>query len=161
MLKRSTKTEKTSKKGPQRVLVVDDNPDAGLLMVKLFRRAGYEVAEVTDHDVALATLINEPQPIAAVVASFSGSGTGSCLKLLDAVRNHIDPRVSAHRMVLIIDSPRQQMFSWQAGADEIILRPYHADGVITAAEKAINRANDERPMYRRRMIEELAANPVV
>jgi len=63
--------------------------------------------------------------------------------------------------VLIIDSPRQQMFSWQAGADEIILRPYHADGVITAAEKAINRANDERPQYRRRMIEELAANPVV
>jgi len=82
-------------------------------MVKLFRRAGYEVAEVNDHQVALATLINEPQPIAAVVASFSGSGTSSCLKLLDAVRNHIDPRVNGHRMVLIIDNARQQMFSWQ------------------------------------------------
>jgi DNA-binding response OmpR family regulator len=161
LLKRSTKTDRTPRQDPLRILVVDDNPDAGLLMVKLFRRAGYEVAEVSDHDVALATLINEPQPIAAVVASFSGSGTGSCLKLLDAIRNHMDPRVKRHRMVLIIDSPRQQMLSWQAGADEIILRPYHANGVIVAAERAITRADDERPMYRRRMIDQLAANPVI
>ena len=159
MLKRSTKTENTRRKDQLRILVVDDNPDAGLLMVKLFRRAGYEVAEVNDHQVALATLINEPQPIAAVVASFSGSGTSSCLKLLDAVRNHIDPRVNGHRMVLIIDNARQQMFSWQAGADEIILRPYHAQGAIMAAERAIARPDDERVQYRRRMIDELASNP--
>ena len=41
--------------------------------------------------------------------------------MLDAVRNHHDPRVNTARMVLVIDTPRQRVFTWQSGADEILL----------------------------------------
>ena len=98
MLKRS-KTDKTPRyEGPPRLLIVDDNPDAARLLGKLFRREGFEVAEVNDHQVALVALANEPNPISAVVSSFSTAGTGASVKLLDAVRNHHDPRVNTARM---------------------------------------------------------------
>ena len=154
MLKRSSKTEKGSRVGgAPRLLVVDDNPDVACLLSKLFRRAGYQVAEVGDHQVAMVTLINEPEPITAIVVSYSNAGAGACLKMLDAVRNNPDPRISTMRVILIIDSPRQQMFSWQSGADDILLRPYHATQMLQAVKFAIERNDAERSAYRRQRIE--------
>ncbi len=153
MLKRQSKTDTPAHKGPPRILVVDDNPDAARLLGKLFRRVGYEVAEVSDHQVALITMMNEPAPISAVIASFSTSGNGSCLKLLDAVRHTPEARVNNQRVVLILDSARQQMFSWQSGADEIILRPYRAEDLLSAVAATIERPDADRPLYRRQMID--------
>lgn len=153
LLKRQPKTDIPHPKGPHRILVVDDNADAARLLGKLFRKQGYEVAEVSDHQVALITLMNEPDPISAVVASFSASGNGSCLKLLDAIRHTPEPRVNAQRVVLILDSPRQQMFAWQSGADEILLRPYQADDLLAAVGATIERPDSARPPYRRQMID--------
>lgn len=133
--------------------MVDDNADAARLLGKLFRKQGYEVAEVGDHQVALITLMNEPDPISAVVASFSTSGNGSCLKLLDAVRHTPEARVNAQRVVLILDTPRQHMFAWQSGADEIMLRPYQADDLVAAVTATIERPDSDRPAYRRQMID--------
>lgn len=160
MLKRS-KTDKTPRyEGPPRLLIVDDNPDAARLLGKLFRREGFEVAEVNDHQVALVALANEPNPISAVVSSFSTAGTGASVKLLDAVRNHHDPRVNTARMVLVIETPRQRVFTWQSGADEILLRPYRAIELIQAVGRAIERADSERPVYRARMIAEVESMSV-
>jgi DNA-binding response OmpR family regulator len=92
--------------------------------------------------------MNEPDPISAVIASFSTSGNGSCLKLLDAIRHTPEPRVNAQRVVLILDTPRQQMFAWQSGADEILLRPYQADDLLAAVGATI-----ERHAHRRQMID--------
>lgn len=153
MLKRQPKTDNAAPKGPPRILVVDDNPDAARLLGKLFRRDGYEVAEVSDHQVALITMMNEPAPISAVVASFSTSGNGSCLKLLDAIRHTPEVRVNTQRVILILDTARQQMFSWQSGADEIILRPYRAEDLLAAVAATIGRPDAERPAYRRQMID--------
>ena len=63
--------------GPEgvRVLVVDDHPDAGHLLGKLFRREGYEVAETHDHQVAISSLVNQEEPVGAIVASFTTKGT--------------------------------------------------------------------------------------
>jgi DNA-binding response OmpR family regulator len=155
LLKRQSKTDSSQPKGPPRILVVDDNPDAARLLGKLFRRVGYEVAEVSDHQVALITMMNEPAPISAVIASFSTSGNGSCLKLLDAVRHTPEARVNTQRVVLILDSTRQQMFSWQSGADEIILRPYRAEDLLAAVGDVIERADADRPAYRRQMIDRI------
>jgi len=153
LLKRQPKTDPNANAGPHRILVVDDNPDAARLLGKLFRRVGYEVAEVSDHQVALITLLNEPAPISAVVASFSTSGNGSCLKLLDAIRHTPEVRVNAQRVVLILDTARQQMFSWQSGADEIVLRPYRAEDLLRCVASTIERPDNERPAYRRQMID--------
>ncbi len=157
MLKRQPKTDTAQHQGPERILVVDDNPDAARLLGKLFRRVGYEVAEVSDHQVALITLMNEPTPISAVVVSFSTAGNGACLKLLDAVRHTPEPRVNTQRMILVLESARQQLFTWQSGADEIVLRPYRSEDLLAATEEAIGRPDAERQPYRRQQVEALRA----
>ena len=55
------------------------------------------------------------------------------------------------------------MFSWQSGADEIILRPYRAEDLLHALAATIGRPDAERPIYRRQMIDlirEQSAAPV-
>ncbi len=81
------------------------------------------MAEVDDHHVAVNSILDEPEPIHAVVAGFSTAGTGASLRLLDAIRNHNDLRVNSTRFLLISDHPRKQIFCFQAGADAIMLRP--------------------------------------
>jgi DNA-binding response OmpR family regulator len=148
LLKRTKPEAPPQTGGRPRILVVDDHPDAARLLGKLLRSSGYEVAEVADHQIALITLLNEPQPISAVVASFYASGTGACVKLLDAVRSHPEPRVNSVRMVLIIDTPRQQMFTWQAGVDDILLRPYEAAELRRVVDSTVRRPDNQRAAYR-------------
>ncbi len=140
-------------------MIVDDNADAARLLGKLFRRAGYEVAEVNDHHLALASMVEESDPIAAVVSSFSTAGTGASLRLLDAMRNHHDARINTVRFLLISDHPRKRIFCFQAGADAILLRPLDSTELLSAAAEMVARPDDERIAYRRRQIQSLKADP--
>lgn len=138
-----------------RVLVVDDHPDAARLIGKLLRAAGCEVAETTDHQLAVTTLLDEPEPVDAVVASFTTSGTRASLRLLDTIRNHPEPRINGLRALLVSDQPRQQIFCLQAGADAVLLRPYHGDALVQSLREMLGRAERDRREYRRRAIEDL------
>ena len=150
------KTDPTVRsEGPPRVLIVDDHPDAARLLGKIYRRAGYEVAEVDDHHVALNSILDEPEPIHAVVVGFSTAGTGASLRLLDAIRNHNDPRVNSTRFLLISDHPRKQIFCFQAGADAIMLRPLESSELLDLTADMILRPEEERIPYRRRQIKAL------
>lgn len=134
-------------------MIVEDRPEVARLLGKLFRREGYEVAEVGDHQVALTTLSDEAEPVDGVLVSFSLAGPTACLKLLDALRNHPDPEISRMRAVLLLDFPRQQVLCWQSGADEILIRPLHADDLVAAVGAALRRADADRSEYRREQIE--------
>ena len=138
-----------------RVLVVDDNEDAGLLLSKLFRRDGYEVGVLADHQAAIEILSNEAHPIGAVVVSFTTLGTGACLRLLDMIRNNGDPKVNQLRVLLVSEQPRQQIFCLQAGADAIVLRPYHSDQILAVLRDMVDRPDGERIAYRRATIARL------
>jgi hypothetical protein len=45
------------------------------------------------------------------------------------------------------------MFSWQAGIDEFLPRPFHADQLITAVTEALGRPDSDRRHHRRRMLD--------
>ena len=156
MLRRS-KADSRGANAPARVLVVDDNPDAAHLLGKLLRRAGYEVAEIGEHAVAVATLMAEVQPVSGVVSAFSTSGSAASLKLLDAIRNNADPKVNQVRMMIISDQERQQIFAWQAGVDEIVMRPYHAEPMTEALNRMVQRPDNERVAYRREQVARVKA----
>lgn len=141
-----------------RVLVVDDHEDAGRLVGKLLRRSGFEVAELGDHHAAIAALVQEPEPIGAVVASFTTTGTGAAIRLLDAVRNHPDPKISGLRVLLVSEQPRQQIFCYQAGADAIVLRPFPASTLLSALTEMIERSEADRIPYRRQQISALKSD---
>jgi DNA-binding response OmpR family regulator len=158
LLKRS-KTERSNRisgiDGVERVLVVDDHPEAVRLLGRLLRQAGFEVAELTDPGVVIETLLDEARPVGGVVASFTTSGTRACLRLLDGLRNHDDPRISGLRVLLVSDQPRQQIFCFQAGADAILLRPYHASDLTTELRAMLARPDRDRAAYRSTQIERL------
>ena len=160
MLKRQSKTEaKATPTGPPKVLIVDDDAGSSRLLAKLCVRAGYEVAEVSDQQLALMALMNVPEPIAAVVCSFTESGNAASLRLLDAVRRTPDARVNRQRMVLVLDAPRQMKFSWKSGADDVLLRPYSAGDLIGSLRDVIGRDDAARLAYRARRLDELEAAP--
>ena len=71
------------------------------------------------------------------------------------MRNTPDARVNAQRMVLILDSPRQQLFAWQSGVDELIMRPYRAEDMLASVATVIGRSDGDRVGYRRQMIDVL------
>ena len=140
-------------------MVVDDHPDAARLLGKLFRRAGYEVAEVADHHLALTTLVDEGAPAPAVIGSFSTAGTGASLRLLDAIRNHHENTVNELRFLLISDHPRKRIFCFQAGADAILLRPFDSEELLATTAEMTARPEGERIAYRRQQIQSLKADP--
>lgn len=158
-LLRRPKTDKhdtPSPNGPHRLLVVDDNPDAARLISKLLRAAGFEVAEVNDQSIALATLLNEPEPISGVIASFSSAGTPAALKLLESIRAHRDARVHRVKVITILDQPKQQLFTWQSGADGVLVRPFHSSDLVSTASDAATRPDSERARHRRDRVKELS-----
>ena len=162
MLKRQSKSDAQHRQpnpvAAERVLIVDDHPEAAQLLSKLSRRAGWEVAVAGDHALAMSTLENQDDQISAIIVSYSGLGNAASLKLLDAVRHTPEARVNRLRMVMVLDGRRQTMFAWQAGADAVILRPYRGSDLTAATAEVIARPDDARLAYRRQMIEELTAD---
>jgi DNA-binding response OmpR family regulator len=160
LLKRS-KTERANRvarhDGIDRVLVVDDHPEAARLLGRIVRLGGFEVAELTDPQVVIEALLDEPRPVGAVIASFTTSGTRACLRLLDSIRNHDDPRISELRVLLVSDHPRQQIFCFQAGADAILLRPYRAAELTSELAAMMARPDRDRDAYRLAQIDELTS----
>jgi CheY-like chemotaxis protein len=160
LLKRS-KTERANRAerrdGSDRVLVVDDHPEAARLLGRILRQAGFEVAELTNAAAVTDNLVDEPRPVGAVVASFTTSGTRASLRLLDSLRGHPDPRIAAQRVLLVSDHSRQQIFCFQAGADGILLRPYRADDLISELRSVLVRPEVDRALYRAGRIAELQA----
>ncbi|MEZ5321145.1 MAG: hypothetical protein R2698_03500 [Microthrixaceae bacterium] len=145
MLRRQVKQSgDSSQPGAPRVIVVDDDPDAGRLLGALLRREGYEVAEIGDHQVVLVTLQNEPSPIAGVVVSCTAGGSAACLKLLDAVRHTPDRQVSDMALLLVLDDDQQHRFAWESGADAILTRPYHERELVDAVESMIGLGEEAR-----------------
>lgn len=126
-----------------------------MLIAGLLRRGGFEVAEVSDHGVALATLVNQPD-VSAVVASFSTAGSGASLRMVDAIRVHQTPTVRDVRVLLILDQPRQQLLAWQARVDGTLVRPYHESELLTELTELVERPEKDRRDHRERMVHRLS-----
>ena len=97
-------------------------------------------------------LVDAPCP-ECVVLDVNTGGIGGNLKLLDAVRNHPNDEVRNTRVVLIAATASSAMFSWQAGIDEFLPRPFHADALLTAVDEALGRPEEDRRFHRRRMLD--------
>jgi DNA-binding response OmpR family regulator len=136
--------------GPRRVLVVNDEPGACELLVRLVQRAGYQVSRAHDF-LEMATRLLEDRPH-AVVLDVTAGGIGGNLKLLDDVRGHAEPDIAGARVVLCATSQSNAMFSWQAGIDSFLLRPFHADELTAELAAVLEREEEERPRHRRRAL---------
>jgi DNA-binding NtrC family response regulator len=151
-LRRGRKHEEPAPSGPARVLVIHDDPDGCELLVRILSVASYEVSGAHDF-LEMSDALQEPPAPDCLVLDVSTGGIGENLKLLDAVRQHRDPAVAGARVVLVSSGASSAMFSWQAGIDEFLKRPFHADDLLRAVHDAIERPEDDRRHHRRRMLE--------
>ena len=135
---------------PQRVLVVNDEEGVELLC-RLLSRGGYDVDRATTHDETVAKL-SEFRPD-SVVLDMSTGGIGQNLKLLDTIRGHVDDSIAAARVVLVAHQSNNRLYSWQAGIDAFLLRPFHADELLQQVADALTRPDDERARHRRRELD--------
>jgi DNA-binding response OmpR family regulator len=133
-----------------RVLVVNDE-DGLELLCRLLSRAGYEVDRAATPDETLAR-IPDFRPH-CVVLDLTAGGIGQNLTLLDSIRGHVDEMVAAARVVLVASQSSNSLFSWQAGIDAFLPRPFHADELLHEVAESLARPNDERARHRRRELD--------
>jgi DNA-binding response OmpR family regulator len=140
-----------------KVLVVNDDDGSCELICRLLSRAGHSVERASNPEQAISILdILRP---ACVVLDLSTGGIGRNLQLLDAIRSQLDSTLAATRVVLIAYQTSNRMFSWQAGTDAFLVRPFHADELTRAVSDVLSRPESERVRYRRREVAAASHDP--
>lgn len=143
----------TERRAPAKILLVNDDADAGEMLARFVDAHGYRVATATSEAAAMGRLQSElPR---AVVLDLASGGVGSNLKLLDRIRSHDDRRVANARVVLCAASDRNRPFSFQSGADSFLARPFHLDDLLAQLADVLDRPHDDRARHRR---DQLAAD---
>ena len=143
--------------GAGKVLVVNDDEGSCELVCRLLTRAGHAVERAANPDQALSIL--EVLRPACVVLDLSAGGIGRNLQLLDAIRSQLDSTLASTRVVLIAHQTSNRMFSWQAGTDAFLVRPFHADELSRAVAEVIARPDNERARFRRREVAAASHDP--
>lgn len=137
----------TERRGPAVVMIVNDDPDACEMLVRMVGARGYRVVGACTVEDATGRLTSDlPR---CVVLDIDAGGIGTNLKVLDTIRSHADKRVSSARVVLCAATPRNRSFSFQSGADSFMTRPFHIDELVAQIADVLGRANDDRARHRR------------
>ena len=127
------------------MLVVNDDDGSCELICRLLIQAGHSVERAANPEQAISILdILRP---ACVVLDLSTGGIGRNLQLLDAIRSQLDSTLASTRVVLIAYQTSNRMFSWQAGTDAFLVRPFHADELTRAVADVLARPESERARY--------------
>ena len=158
MLRRATKTEHPTLDvavGRKQILVVNDDEHACELLCRLLVNAGHSVQRAHNGEQALGQL--SVGRVDCVVLDLATGGIGQNLKLLDTIRSAMTSSVSGVRVVLVAQQTSNRMFSWQAGIDAFIVRPFHANELLGQIAEVLTRSDDERARHRRRELDAASA----
>ena len=143
------------RRAPAMVLIVNSDPDACEMLVRMVGSRGHRAIGATTGDEATGRIVNElPR---CVVLDLDANGIGTSLKVLDTIRSHDDLRVSTARVVLCALSAKNRSFSYQSGADGFVVRPFHVNDLVEQISTVLTRANEDRPRHRRDEIARYAA----
>ena len=129
------------------MLVVNDDPIACEMLVRMVRAKGFDAIGAPASDEAIARMADElPR---CVVLDLDAGGMGTSLKVLDTIRSHDDLRVRSARVVLCAASPRNRAFSFQSGTDAFLVRPFHLDELTDQIADVVARPQEDRARHRR------------
>jgi DNA-binding response OmpR family regulator len=157
VLRRAIKTEHPKgdfAPGPAEILVVNDDEAACELLCRLLANAGHRVQRAHNGEQALGQL--NVGRVDCVVLDLASGGIGQNLKLLDAIRSAMANSISGVRVVLVAQTSNR-MFSWQAGIDAFVVRPFHANELLGQIADVLTRPDNERARHRRRELDAASA----
>jgi DNA-binding response OmpR family regulator len=145
----------TERRAPAVVLVVNDDPDACEMLVRMIDAKGFRAVGANSPDDATGGLL--PYLPRCIVLDLEAGGIGTNLKVLDLIRSHSDKRVSSARVVLCAATARNRSFSFQSGADSVVVRPFHIDDLVAQIRDVLDRPEDERARHRRDELDRLGS----
>lgn len=118
----------------RRVLVVDDEPGALVVLERTLNRADYEVAKAVSADDGLKRFEEEPYPVVVTDINMPGR---SGFELLDDVKR-TRPE-SAVLMVTAYADLNSAVEALRRGADDYIVKPIKPDLIIRAVDRAFEK----------------------
>jgi two-component system NtrC family response regulator len=119
----------------EQVIVVEGDPRDRATLHAALAAAGYEVADVASGEEALG-LVPTLQPSALVIDALLPGGADDFLRRLRAARSDAGVVV-----VCPYDRMDAAVAAMRAGAETYVARPVHADLIVAAIEKVIERRN--------------------
>jgi DNA-binding response OmpR family regulator len=151
-------SESSSLDAPQhspRVLVVDPNKRNLAVLVRRLGEAGYRVA-VADSGGAAITELHR-QPVDVVVAELYMPGMGGA-ELARVVRSQAKWRDLPVMLITGKSKPDGAVQAYEAGADDVILKPFHFEVLFARIERrlarnrALNRLRDDNAALDARVV---------
>jgi len=61
------------------------------------------------------------------------------------------------RVVLVAQQSSNRLFSWQAGIDAFVARPFHADELLLQVNEVLSRPDSDRERHRRHELDAASA----
>jgi DNA-binding response OmpR family regulator len=132
--------------GGSSVLVVNDDHDSCELIARLVESAGWKAQRCYDPDDAAKELDRASADFTAVVVDLSTGLVGG-IDVLDAARRQPSPR-SMVPVMLLSSRAEDDTVAWQAGADGVMIRPFHANELLDELRSILSRTPDERSALR-------------
>lgn len=128
------------------ILVVNDDHDSCELIARLVESADWRAYRCFDADDAVKSLDRPMANFSAVVIDLS-TGLGGGIAVLEAARRQPSPKDSVPVM-LLSSRAEDDSIAWQAGADGVMIRPFHANEFIAELRTILARTPDERTAVR-------------
>lgn len=132
--------------GSSSVLVVNDDHDSCELIARLIESAGWSAQRCFDPDDAAKLLDRPMADFTAVVVDLS-TGLAGGMDVLDNARQQPSPRGSVP-VILLTSRAEDDSVAWQAGADGVMIRPFHANELLDEIRATLARTPDERTALR-------------
>jgi DNA-binding response OmpR family regulator len=137
----------TERRSAAVVLIVNDDPDACEMLVRMIGARGFHAVGATTSDDATGRLVSDlPR---CVVLDLETGGIGTSLNVLDLIRSNDDKRISGARVVLCASNAKNRSFCYQSGTDSFVLRPFHIDELVAQIQEVLGRPDKDRSRHRR------------
>ena len=116
---------------PAQILIADDNPMMGQIVVSALDAEGYRAAVVEGHDLVATALDAPPRLILLDVLMPACDGPTLCRRL------RANPRTSSVPLVLVTGLPQTALDELLRGCpyDEVLAKPFDLDDLLRVVER--------------------------
>jgi len=128
--------------GPQRILVVDDDPTVGEVVARYLEHAGYAVIVVADGQVALDKALADPPDLVVLDLMLPGLDG---LEVFRRLRARFPVPVV---MLTALGDESDRLVGLELGADDYVTKPFSPRELVLRVQSVLRRSNAVLPPSR-------------
>ncbi len=137
--------------GRSTIVVASADQTVCEVLARVVEAGGHEAVRVTDPTQVVGGVLSAPAE--GLVLDLAADNVHQ----LRALRGGDHPRSTSSRAVAIVSGPANALLAWQADADAVLTRPFHAEELQAALADVLARDPQDRAKVRRTQIEALSA----